>query len=104
MNLRSAFVMSVAALGGLAGLAALRAGGQQPPDAQPGPARVVEVGPDNVIVEGTPDGRILRTTRHATGEAENWITSDGRTFYTPGAGRYGVVSTPPDPETQKLLD
>jgi len=108
MNHRRIFFTGLAALVGVAALLALQAGGQVPPDAAKGPPTIVEVGPNNTLVERTTDGKILRaTTRDAN---EVWISpnsADGRTFYVqPNYGaRYPAGDTPysQDAESLKLM-
>ncbi|MCI0360579.1 MAG: hypothetical protein L0211_19045, partial [Planctomycetaceae bacterium] len=87
MNLQRILVTSLAALVGAAGLFALRAGGQPSPGGQDSPGaqppantRVVEVGPNDTLIEQTLDGRILRTTQQSPNEAarSSWTTADGR--------------------------
>lgn len=110
MNHRRFFFTGLAALVGVAALLALQAGGQAPPDAAKGPPTIVEVGPDNTLVERTLDGKNLwLTQRNANAAAQvPYTTADGRTFYAqPNYGaRYPAGDTPhtQDAESLKLLN
>ena len=72
MNYRRFCIAGLAALVGVAALLALQAGGQVPPVVSKSPPTIVEVGPDNVLIERTLDGRVLRTTQQdANANAQN---------------------------------
>jgi len=109
MNHRRFLFTGLAALVGVAALLALQAGGQPPPDAAKGPSTIVEVGPNNTLVERTLDGKNLwLTQRNANAAAQvPYTTPDGRTFYVQPnyGGRFPAGDTPhvPDAESQKLM-
>jgi hypothetical protein len=109
MNHRRFFFTSLAALVGVAAFLALRAGGQVSPDTEKGPPSIVEVGPDNSLIERTTDGKILRVTQRSPNVAVQvpYSTADGRTFYVQPnyGGRYPAGDTPhtPDAESLKLM-
>jgi hypothetical protein len=71
MTHRRFFFTGLAALVGVAALLALRAGGQVSPDTAKTPPTIVEIGPDNVLVERTFDGKFQRVTKQEPNAAQN---------------------------------